>query len=111
MAFSYCPQCGARQTGWTPVPRFGRWVCPACAQGVRREPVADTLEKRRALRERVIRQLQGEEESHVAAENLRAFLREVESGIEALERRESEANDEIRDTGRGDGGAGAETGV
>ena len=80
-----CQGCGRRNTGWRAVPHWGKWVCPACAQGIQREPAGDALARRRALLARL-----EQEEPHPGIDR---FKDEVRAGIERLERREAEGHE------------------
>lgn len=85
--WSCCEECGVRNTGWRAVPRYGKWVCPSCAQGVKRERATDALEKRRAL----LRRLEAEGDNNPG---MLRFRHEVERSIEELERR---ARDQVKE--------------
>lgn len=78
-----CGECGAPDTGWRPTTRGGAIICPACAQGVERTDVAEMLDHRRALLER----LEAEDDSHPGVAR---FRDEVRNDIKRLERRQHE---------------------
>ena len=72
-----CDACGEPDTGWRATVRAGRRLCPACAQGVRRDGAAE-LAERRALLARL------EAAGRPEAERLR---RELRLSVERMERR------------------------
>lgn len=64
------------------MPHFGKWVCPACAQGVKRAGVEEELARRRGLLAKL--------EAAEPYPGLEALKRETRNGIERLERRMNE---------------------
>lgn len=91
---NYCEVCGRRNTGWRPVPHWGKWCCPACAQDVPVQRAADELAKRRALLARL-------EAEGTDNEGVLRFRREVEQSIKRLEEREN--HEAEQDQGRAEG--------
>lgn len=74
-----CAACGARDTGWRPTLKNGERVCPACAQGVRRQDAAEELERRKAL----LRRLEAAE----PFPGIERLIGDARCGVERIERR------------------------